>query len=210
MRAFCTFVKSFQVAVLLTIFLWTGLGHAAGNISDTEKFAWSENSSWLNFNPTHGGVTVHETYLSGYAWGEVIGWVKLGSAAGGPYTNSDTTDWGVNRDAGGNLSGYAWSEAAGWINFNPTHSQVTINLLDKNFNGYAWSENVGWINFRNASLAYGVQTTFDQCPGGMINLAVFATDLGRIDCISTGGCAGDGDGDGDVDGLDLLSVISCQ
>ena len=46
---------------------------AEGNIDDTEKYAWSENAGWLNFRPAHGGVTVHETHLSGYAWADNIG-----------------------------------------------------------------------------------------------------------------------------------------
>ena len=58
-----------------------------GNIDTTNKYAWSENAGWLNFRPTNGGVTVHDTYLSGYAWAENIGWVKLGSGTG-PYANT--------------------------------------------------------------------------------------------------------------------------
>ena len=46
-----------------------------------------------------------------------------------------------------------------WINFDPAHSQVTIDLLDGTFDGYAWSENLGWIHFRNDAPAYAVQTT---------------------------------------------------
>lgn len=78
-----------------------------GNIDTTYKYAWSENSGWQNFKPTHGGVTVTPTYLSGYAWAENIGWVKLGSGTG-PYANTTSTNWGVNHDnTTGALSGYA-------------------------------------------------------------------------------------------------------
>lgn len=30
----------------------------ASNISATDKYAWSETVGWINFRPTHGGVTV--------------------------------------------------------------------------------------------------------------------------------------------------------
>lgn|GEM_PF-2031135 len=134
---------------------------ATGNISDAEKNAWAENAGWVNFRPTHGGVEVYETHLSGYAWAENIGWIKMGSGTGGGdpyYANTSNSNWGVNRNTAGELSGYAWSETAGWINFNPTHSQVTVDV-NGHFDGYAWSENLGWIHFKNVSPAYNVQVT---------------------------------------------------
>lgn len=143
-------------------------GGSEGNIDSTYKYAWSENSGWENFRPTHGGVTVHDTYLSGYAWAENIGWVKLGSTpSDGTYPNTTSTNWGVNRD-GSKLSGYAWSENAGWINFNPSDSQVTISADTGKFDGYAWAENVGWIHFQNASPEYYVQaaTSIGTVEGG--------------------------------------------
>lgn len=106
-----------------------------------------------------GGVTVGSTYLSGYAWAENIGWIKLGSGTG-PYANTTSANWGVNRDSStGALSGYAWSENAGWINFGITAyntSGVTINTTTLKFDGYAWAENAGYIHFQNASPEYFV------------------------------------------------------
>jgi len=149
-------------ASIVVVLLAAGLVWAAGNIDSSDKYAWSEVSGWQNWNPTHGGVTVHDngasSYLSGYAWCENIGWVKLGDGTG-PYANNSATDWGVNMDASGNLSGYAWSEVAGWINFNPTHSQVTINTSTGAFDGYGWCENTGWVHFKNTSPAYNVKTS---------------------------------------------------
>jgi hypothetical protein len=135
---------------------------AEGNISNTEKYAWSENVGWLNFRPADGGVTVHDTYLSGYAWAENFGWIKLGHTpwGGGRYNNNAEDDWGVNKDSTtGALSGYAWSENVGWINFNPSNSQVIIDPTTLKFNGYAWAENVGWVHFQNASPEYYVMQT---------------------------------------------------
>jgi len=133
---------------------------ATGNIDATHKYAWSTNAAWINFRPTHGGVTVHADHLEGYAWAENIGWIRLGSHSGGgahTYLNTTNTNYGVNNDGSGNLSGYAWSKNVGWINFNPTHSQVTIDAAG-DFDGYAWAENVGWIHFANAAPAYKVKT----------------------------------------------------
>jgi len=131
-----------------------------GNIDTTYKYAWSENSGWENFRSTHGGVTVHDTNLSGYAWAENIGWVKLGSGTG-PYENDAADNWGVNRDKGtGALSGYAWSENVGWINFSSTDSEVIIDPSTGEFDGYAWGENVGWVHFKSPDGLYGVVTSY--------------------------------------------------
>ncbi|MHC4676476.1 MAG: hypothetical protein ACYTBZ_28640, partial [Planctomycetota bacterium] len=146
--------------ILFGLFLISPAMAATGNISDTDKYAWSENAGWLNFKSTHGGVTVYDTHLTGFAWAENIGWVKLGADSGGSgvphYANTSSTDWGVNRDNTGKLSGFAWSETVGWINFNPSHSQVTIDA-NSNLSGYAWSENVGWIHFKNSTPPYNVR-----------------------------------------------------
>jgi len=94
--------------------------------------------------------------LPGYAWGENIGWIRLGSYDGGgshTYANTSATDYGVNRDAHGNLSGYAWGSNMGWINFNPSGG-VTIDPDTGHFDGYAWGENIGWIHFKGPG--YGV------------------------------------------------------
>ena len=133
---------------------------ATGNIDPTDKYAWSTNAGWINFNPTHGGVTVYADHLEGYAWAENIGWIRLGTHTGGgshTYGNTTKDNYGVNRDGSGNLSGYAWSTNVGWINFNPAHSQVTIDPATGSFDGYAWSENVGWIHFKGTgAVAYNV------------------------------------------------------
>jgi hypothetical protein len=133
------------------------------NIDPNDYWSWGTAVGWINFNSTHGGVTVYDDHLEGYAWAENIGWIRLGTYTGGgthTYANSSNTDYGVNNDGSGNLSGYAWGTNVGWINFNPTDEQVTIDLYSGEFDGYAWGENVGWIHFKNASPAYNVVTTW--------------------------------------------------
>ena len=55
------------VALLLGLL---GLGQAvlAGDIDGTDKYAWSTNAGWINFNADpHGKVTVYSDHLEGYA-----------------------------------------------------------------------------------------------------------------------------------------------
>ena len=145
-------ITVFQMICLAVLGLQPAL--AVTNISDTYKYAWSENVGWQNWRSTNAQATVGTTYLVGYVWAENIGWIKLGSTpSGGSYANTTKDNWGVNRNSDtGALSGYAWSENVGWINFDSTNSQVTMDGSGK-FNGYAWGENIGWIHFQNASPA---------------------------------------------------------
>ena len=154
-----------------------------GNIDPTDKWAWETNAGWINFAPDNGGVIVYSDHLEGDAWGENIGWIRLGSYTGGgthTYANTTEDDYGVNRDAPGNLSGYAWGTNVGWINFNPTHGGVTIDPITGSFDGYAWGENIGWIHFKNDDPAYNVVVS-----------SVIAVSSGDVD------------GNGTVDVLDV-------
>ena len=165
MRRIVTSGVIFQL-ICLGIFAVNPVWAGDCNISSLrpEYYAWSENAGWTNWHDGNACVTVVPTYLAGYVWAENIGWIKLGGAAGPSgspprYTNTDQTNYGVNRDSGtGALSGYAWSENAGWINFDPSYSQVTWDSGTRKFDGYAWGENVGWIHFQNASPQYFVKT----------------------------------------------------
>jgi hypothetical protein len=155
-RVTLTNLLSSSLLGLLCLISLSAQAAVSGNVSSVDKQAWSENAGWTNWMPTHGGVTVFASHLSGYVWAENIGYIKLGHANGGPYLNTTAANWGVNRDANGNLSGFGWSENAGWINFSPSHHQVVINSVTDTFSGYAWSENIGWIHFENAAPAYRV------------------------------------------------------
>jgi len=129
---------------------------SADQVDQTSKYAWFENGGWVNLRPSSAEVEIFPDHLEGYAWAENIGWISLGSYSAGSshsYTNTSNSDWGVNRDAQGDLSGYAWSENVGWINFNSTHDKVNIDSVTGKFSGHAWSENMGWISFPNVYLA---------------------------------------------------------
>lgn len=137
-----------------------GAVEAAGNIDATYKWAWATNVGWLNFDPASGGVTVCGDHLQGYAWGENIGWIRLGTfsdCAAHTYSNTTSTDYGVNKDSSGRLSGYAWGTNVGWIKFDPTDGGVTISPFTGSFEGYAWGENIGWIHFKSTgAIPYNV------------------------------------------------------
>ncbi len=150
--------------LIVTILLPGVSTWAASNLDDTDKYAWSENSGWVNFKASGGGVTAHRAFLAGFAWAENIGWIKLGVDAGGPYANTSASDWGVNRSVTNQLSGYAWSETAGWINFAPTNGGVMLNPSTGEFSGFAWSENLGWIHIRFDTPSYGVLLVVPQLP----------------------------------------------
>jgi len=89
--------------------------------------------------------------LTGYVWGENIGWVSLNCSND---STCGTVNYKVSNTDEGTLSGYAWSENTGWINFNPTFGGVSIDSSG-NFSGHAWGENTGWIVFNC--------TTTDSC-----------------------------------------------
>jgi len=147
------FCRITAIIVVLSVCLCTGMA-LGQEIDPNHKFAWATDAGWVNFKPTHGGVTVYDSHLEGYAWAENVGWIRLGTHEGGSthnYTNNSPTTYGVNR-SGSQLSGFAWSSHASWINFNPAHGGVVINQTTGEFSGYAWSETVGWIKFAGTAL----------------------------------------------------------
>lgn len=159
----------------------------AGNIHTKEKFAWSENTGWINMGPTNTDypVTVHDTYLTGYAWGENIGWIKLGSSQEGPdnktnYKNLPDSDWGVNMASNGSLTGFAWSKTSGWIKFNPALSgdPVWLNTGTGIFEGYAWGETIGYIHVKG--LAENGQSYTLTTPRITIDDPVIEEDSGSV------------------------------
>jgi hypothetical protein len=122
----------------------SGEGSAAtGSIDSVYKYAWNENTGWLNFGTSEGNVVVSDTELTGYIWNENAGWISLNCSN---TSSCGTVDYKVSNDGSGNLSGYAWNENTGWINFGTFASSTIINTSTGEFSGYAWGENIGWIS----------------------------------------------------------------
>lgn len=101
---------------------------SAGTILSTNKYAWSNNVGYINFE----NVVVSDGSISGYAWSANNGWIKFNPALGG-----------VANDGNGNLSGSAWGDSLGWIDFD----NVSINPSTGKFSGTATGQLVGTINF---------------------------------------------------------------
>ena len=112
---------------------------AQTNVDTTNKFSWSENCGFLNWRDAGSpagaqGARIGFKILSGFVWGETIGWIDLGDgtpANGQQYANPTSgpvvgiPDFGVNRDPATNaLSGFAWGENVGWVNFSGGAGQV--------------------------------------------------------------------------------------
>ena len=112
-----------------------------------------------------------DTDLSGFLWGENIGWVSLSCVDTG---SCGTVDYGVTNDGAGTLAGYAWAENVGWISFSCANTSscgtsnygVTIDPNTGVFDGKAWAENVGWISFApmGGAVAFGVTTAWNAVP----------------------------------------------
>lgn len=110
-----------------------------GTIDGIYKYAKGvdDPSIKLNFGLFRGSINVkvNDEYLSGFAWGDKIGWINLSPVNGGVINNGE-----------GILSGYATTEFGGLINFKPTGGGVMINSKGE-FKGYALSEKFGKISF---------------------------------------------------------------
>ncbi len=93
------------------------------------------------------------TGISGYVWGNALGWINMHPTGQG-VTFADTST--------GLLTGKAWSQVSGWVNFAVTGQQVTINPTTGNFGGWAWTGGPygGWIKFNCADAAACVSTTW--------------------------------------------------
>lgn len=173
------YLGAFFCAAILVI---ANNASAGGNIDSANPYAWSENTGWINFNPSQGGgVLVGDHAVTGYAWGENIGWITLNPSWG----------TGVQNDGYGHLSGYAWGENAGWINFAPSTTTPQRVVIDTsgNWSGYAWGENIGWISF-NCSNTVSCGTVDFKISSGWKPPTVSASgSVSPVDAGSGGGTA---------------------
>lgn len=152
------------VALLLT---HAGVVFAAGNINPSLNYSQfldkdldnNGTEDFINWNPTNGGATVSDTTVTGYIWGETIGWINLG-----PFTNAGSSA-GVKNTCDGDLSGFAWGQNTGWINFAPTYAvganEPRIDPNTGDITGTVWSQNYGWITLNSSDGTYpGLNTTW--------------------------------------------------
>ncbi len=140
------FAFSFGIAYAATGTIESG-NHTA-QLCETTDCTVSSTSS-INFgyfanvsaeDKSHMNVVVHDSYLSGYVWGQAFGYISLDCA--NEKKNSNTglweagvctdgnTHYKVANDGNGVLSGWAWGDTAGWVNFN---SEVNCDLDSNGF-----------------------------------------------------------------------------
>ena len=96
--------------------------------------------SLVGFGAYAHASSVASSSVSGYAWGDNLGWINFGCTKC-TVRVSDTA-----------VTGYAWSSQEGWINFSPAHAGV-VNDGNGMLSGYAWSTGLGWINFSGALIS---------------------------------------------------------
>lgn len=163
------------IAFVFLSFVSAGTVFAAGNIDSVQKYSQfldtdldgNSAKDFINWSPSTGGATVGDSSVTGYIWGETIGWVHLNPSSAG-----------VTNTCSGILGGYAWGENTGWINFAPTGAtganQPKINTTTGAITGSVWSENYGWITLNSGNGTYpGLVTSWHGCssttgggPGG--------------------------------------------
>lgn len=105
----------------------------------------------INFLPTSSStsISITNTSITGYAWGDELGWLNLAPTGAGVTVDHAT----------GIMYGSAFSSVSGWVNFRPTNGGVTINSNGE-FVGYAWASGMygGWIKFDCSSASTCVKT----------------------------------------------------
>ena len=202
-------MKACNSLILAGIVLMAPFGPAQSTVNAINRFAWSSNAAWINFRPSpEDGVVTGERVLSGYAWSGNTGWIHLGDgtpANGVSYSNTSTTDYGVNHDGAGNLSGFAWSPNIGWINFNwagPNDpNRPRSELLTGSCIGFAWSTNTGWVNLGAGFLNMDRILCLDTDNDGMGD----AWEVQHFGNLTSAGVGTDHDQDGQSDAAEYTA-----
>ncbi|MFA5318509.1 MAG: PKD domain-containing protein [Patescibacteria group bacterium] len=137
----------------------------------------------VNYNSATGN-------LSGYAWGDNIGWINFDSAGPFPESPNHSVQY---SSVTGDVTGWARivnkiDEGAGegWIKFDGWNNDVTVS--NNQFYGWAWNKDsgetgVGWISFNCAN----------QSECGTSNYKVYINHPPAAENLSSeisGGCAG--------------------
>jgi len=128
-------------------------------IDPTNHYGWGANIAFTDWRPsTTDGVNIGANFCAGFIYGANVGWIKMGAgtpANGTSYSNTSSTDFGVNCSAGApgekNLRGFAYGANIGWLNFEASGNPRVI-LSTGQLRGFVWSANAGWINLDDANV----------------------------------------------------------
>jgi hypothetical protein len=146
------------------------------------------NVNWkptLNANTTGATVvTITDSSITGYLWGDEIGWVNLQPTGYGVTVNPNT----------GALSGYAYANVGSWINFSPTTVSggmsvgVSINAQGQ-FSGWAYVSGIdgGWMEFDCSSAATCITTDWRPIPSRTVSSNPSNSSTGSGSSFSSGG-----------------------
>jgi len=146
------------------------------------------NVNWkptLNTNTTGAtSVSVTDSIVTGYIWGDEIGWVNLQPTGYGVIVNPNT----------GALSGYAYANVGSWINFSPTSVSggmpvgVSINSQGQ-FTGWAYVSgmNGGWMEFDCSSASTCITTDWRPIPNRSVSSNPSNSSTGSGSSFSSGG-----------------------
>src|ERR1035437_5564178 len=148
----------------------------------------SGNVNWkptLNANTTGAtAVTITDSSIIGYLWGDEIGWVNMQPTGYGVTVNPNT----------GALSGYAYANVGSWINFSPasvsggTPIGVFINAQGQ-FTGWAYVSGIngGWMEFDCSSASTCITTDWRPVPYRAVSLNPSNSSTGSGSSFSLGG-----------------------
>jgi hypothetical protein len=77
-----------KTIVIATLTLPAAVLAQTATIDPVNKNSWQENCGWMNWRDANNaaqGVRNRATFLSGFIWGENIGWINLDLAAAGQF-----------------------------------------------------------------------------------------------------------------------------
>ena len=147
-----------QFLLFVTLFTFSVTVHASESIGTIDATSHSAKVCHddacttygsINFLPSgaQAPVTITDTSVTGYAWGDEMGWINFAPTGTGVIVNPTT----------GELSGTAWSQSSGWINFRPANAgtlsggiPIGVSITSTGeFYGWAWNGGAygGWIKF---------------------------------------------------------------
>jgi hypothetical protein len=181
---------------------------ASSTISATDRFAHAANAGWIDFRPSAGdGVRIEERHLSGYAYAANFGWIHFGDGSpenGYAYTNTSSTDYGVNLTPDGSLSGLAYSANIGWITFEQHWGQPRLDYSTGRFSGHAHATNAGWIALDtpfSGLVASSIAAPADADGDGISD----AWEMEHFEKLTLSSVSTDADGDGVSDHQEYLA-----
>ncbi len=161
----CTFLLCSSIALASES---QGTIQAGFNLTKICKNADCSSFGNVNWKPTLNAntsgataVSITDSTVTGYVWGDEIGWINLQPTGSGVTVNPTT----------GVLSGNAYANVGSWINFSPTTAPggttvgVSINSQGQ-FTGWAYvsGTNGGWMKFDCSDASTCITTDWRPIP----------------------------------------------